>query len=78
MKNEEKSFMIPNEFQMFIFQVLLAKHKTEEKFYAIKVLHKAAIRKRNEVSCFFVFQISKSCISLAYEFLINFYFVSVI
>lgn len=29
-------------------KVLLAKHKTEEKFYAIKVLHKAAIRKRNE------------------------------
>jgi len=29
-------------------KVLLAKHKVEEKFYAIKVLHKAAIRKRNE------------------------------
>lgn len=29
-------------------KVLLAKHKAEEKFYAIKVLHKAAIRKRNE------------------------------
>ena len=33
----------------FLIQVLLAKHKAEEKFYAIKVLHKAAIRKRNEV-----------------------------
>lgn len=29
-------------------KVLLAKHKVEDKFYAIKVLHKAAIRKRNE------------------------------
>jgi len=29
-------------------KVLLAKHKVEENFYAIKVLHKAAIRKRNE------------------------------
>jgi len=29
-------------------KVLLAKHKVEESYFAIKVLHKAAIRKRNE------------------------------
>ena len=32
-----------------IFQVFLAKHKQEDKVYAVKVLTKAAIRKRNEV-----------------------------
>ena len=30
-------------------QVFLAKNKQEDQFYAIKVLNKAAIRKRNEV-----------------------------
>ena len=33
----------------FLIQVLLAKHKAEEKFYAIKVLRKAELMKRNEV-----------------------------
>ena len=32
-----------------LMQVFLAKHKQEDKFYAVKVLTKAAIRKRNEV-----------------------------
>ena len=31
------------------FQVLLARHKTEEKVFAVKVLQKQAIMKRNEV-----------------------------
>lgn len=33
----------------FTLQVFLAKNKQEDQFYAIKVLNKAAIRKRNEV-----------------------------
>ena len=37
------------------FQVFLAKHKQEDKVYAVKVLTKAAIRKRNEACQFFVF-----------------------
>ena len=34
---------------LFTWQVFLAKNKQEDQFYAIKVLNKAAIRKRNEV-----------------------------
>ena len=37
-------------------QVFLAKNKQEDQFYAIKVLNKAAIRKRNEV-CQVCFQV---------------------
>ena len=44
-----KFTIFPVIYFVVVFQVLLAKHKTEDKFYAIKVLHKAAIRKRNEV-----------------------------
>ena len=36
-------------FYDFYSQVLLARHKTEEKVYAVKVLQKQAICKRNEV-----------------------------
>lgn len=32
-------------------QVLLARHKAEEQFYAVKVLQKKAILKKKEVSC---------------------------
>ena len=56
----EDSLWVSN---VVFFQVLLAKHKSEEKFYAIKVLHKAAIRKRNEVS-HLTLKFSKCCILL--------------
>ena len=36
-------------FYCFFSQVLLARHKTEEKVFAVKVLQKQAICKRNEV-----------------------------
>ena len=36
--------------EMIFLQVFLSKNKAEDKFYAIKVLNKAAIRKRNEVT----------------------------
>lgn len=32
------------------FQVLLARHKAEEQFYAVKVLQKKAILKKKEVN----------------------------
>lgn len=38
-----------NNYYIIFCQVYLAKHKQEDKFYAVKVLKKAAIRKRNEV-----------------------------
>ena len=37
-----------NDFE-FKFQVLLARHKAEEAFYAVKVLQKKAILKKKEV-----------------------------
>lgn len=36
-------------FLFVCFQVLLAKHKLEDKIYAVKVLSKAHIMRRNEV-----------------------------
>lgn len=47
-------FSIAQFWGFVLFQVLLARHKAEEQFYAVKVLQKKAILKKKEVSCFLV------------------------
>lgn len=52
-------FSIAQFWDFILFQVLLARHKAEEQFYAVKVLQKKAILKKKEVSCFFVMPLQR-------------------